>query len=164
MNDSSHPHPAGAGPTPYSRRSDGRAVLRSSVREFLASEFMHHLGVPTSRALSLSATAKPVVIRDQFYDGNAQKEPGAIVLRMAPTWVRFGTFEILASRREDSTMASLADHIIANHMPHLARGGYAAFLAEVMSDGSELTQPTGQSAPQRSDQFLPLARVPPPRS
>jgi uncharacterized protein YdiU (UPF0061 family) len=59
----------GAGPTPYARTADGRAVLRSSVREFLCSEAMHHLGVPTTRALSLVATGEHV-IRDMFYDGN----------------------------------------------------------------------------------------------
>ncbi|MBT8241584.1 MAG: YdiU family protein, partial [Acidimicrobiia bacterium] len=70
----------GAGPTPYSRRADGRAVLRSSVREFLCSEAMHFLGVPTTRALSLVVTGDEVV-RDMFYDGNAAPEPGAIVCR-----------------------------------------------------------------------------------
>ena len=67
----------GAGPTPYSRRADGRAVLRSSIREFLCSEAMHHLGVPTTRALSLVATGERV-IRDMFYDGNPVPEPGAL--------------------------------------------------------------------------------------
>ncbi len=81
----------GAGPTPYSRRADGRAVLRSSLREFLMSEAMHHLGVPTTRALSLVATGDKVM-RDMFYNGNAQYEPGAIVARMAPTFLRFGNF------------------------------------------------------------------------
>ncbi len=74
----------GAGPTPYSRRADGRAVLRSSVREFLCSEAMHALGVPTTRALSLVATGDTVV-RDMFYDGRAAPEPGAIAL---PGFVR----------------------------------------------------------------------------
>ena len=66
----------GAGPTPYSRTADGRAVLRSSIREFLCSEAMHHLGVPTTRALSLVLTGDQV-IRDMFYDGHARPEPGA---------------------------------------------------------------------------------------
>ena len=66
----------GAGPTPYSRTADGRAVLRSSVREFVCSEAMHHLGVPTTRALSLVATGEPV-LRDMFYDGRPDAEPGA---------------------------------------------------------------------------------------
>ena len=79
----------GAGPTPYSRRADGRAVLRSSLREFVCSEAMHYLGVPTTRALSLVATGDAVV-RDMFYNGNPQAEPGAIVARVAPTFIRFG--------------------------------------------------------------------------
>ena len=65
----------GAGRTPYSRTADGRAVLRSSVREFMCSEAMHHLGVPTTRALSLVATGESVV-RDMFYDGNPQSRAG----------------------------------------------------------------------------------------
>ncbi|MGV8943654.1 protein adenylyltransferase SelO family protein, partial [Thermomonas sp.] len=72
----------GAGPTPYSRSADGRAVLRSSVREFLCSEAMHHLGIPTTRALSLVGTGEDVV-RDMFYDGHPQAEPGAVVCRVA---------------------------------------------------------------------------------
>jgi uncharacterized protein YdiU (UPF0061 family) len=75
----------GAGPTPYSRTADGRAVLRSSLREFLCSEAMHHLGVPSTRALSLVLTGEQVV-RDMFYDGNPQAEPGAVVCRVAPSF------------------------------------------------------------------------------
>src|SRR4051812_20124068 len=89
----------GAGKTPYSRTADGRAVLRSSIREFLCSEAMHHLGVPTTRALSLVATGEPVM-RDMFYDGRAKPEPGAIVCRVAPSFIRFGNFELPASRRD----------------------------------------------------------------
>jgi len=89
----------GAGETPFSRRADGRAVLRSSLREFLCSEAMHHLGVPTTRALSLITTGDKVV-RDMFYDGNPQLETGAIVCRVAPSFTRFGHFELLASRDE----------------------------------------------------------------
>lgn len=89
----------GAGTTPYSRRADGRAVLRSSLREFLCSEAMHYLGVPTTRALSLISTGEPVV-RDMFYDGNPEHEPGAIVCRVAPSFTRFGHFEILAIQGE----------------------------------------------------------------
>ena len=87
----------GAGPTPYSRSADGRAVLRSSIREFLCSEAMHHLGVPTTRALSLVTTGATVV-RDMFYDGRPQAEPGAIVCRVAPSFIRLGNFELPASR------------------------------------------------------------------
>ena len=73
-------------------------MLRSSVREFMCSEAMHYLGVPTTRALSLVATGEAVV-RDMFYDGHPQAEPGAIVCRVAPSFVRFGNFEILAALR-----------------------------------------------------------------
>jgi len=89
----------GAGETPYSRRADGLAVLRSSLREYLCSEAMHHLGVPTTRALSLVKTGNQVV-RDMFYDGNPQIEQGAITCRVAPSFTRFGHFEILASHGE----------------------------------------------------------------
>src|SRR3982751_2016681 len=101
----------GAGPTPYSRQGDGRAVLRSSLREFLCSEAMHHLGVPTTRALSLVATGE-AVIRDMFYAGDPRPEPGAIVARVAPSFIRFGHFEILADRRERENLRALADYVV----------------------------------------------------
>jgi len=96
----------GAGETPYSRRADGRAVLRSSLREFLCSEAMHHLGVPSTRALSLVTTGEQVV-RDMFYDGNPQQEPGAVVCRVAPSFTRFGHFELLASKGELNLLKKL---------------------------------------------------------
>ena len=108
----------GAGPTPYSRTADGRAVLRSSIREFLCSEAMHHLGVPTTRALSLVATGDRV-LRDMFYDGNAQLETGAIVCRVAPSFIRFGNFEILTVREEFALLAQLVDFTIARDFPHI---------------------------------------------
>ena len=108
----------GAGKTPYSRTADGRAVLRSSVREFMCSEAMHHLGIPTTRALSLVATGEAVV-RDMFYDGNPQAEPGAIVCRVAPSFVRFGNFQIHAAYQELDTLRQLADYVIATHFPGL---------------------------------------------
>src|ERR1700736_6035565 len=108
----------GAGPTPYSRTADGRAVLRSSVREFLCSEAMHFLGVPTTRALSLVGTGD-VVIRDMFYSGDPQPEQGAVVCRVAPSFVRFGNFEIHASRPEIDSLQRLADYIITQHFPGL---------------------------------------------
>ena len=108
----------GAGPTPYSRTADGRAVLRSSVREFLCSEAMHHLGIPTTRALSLVATGAAVV-RDMFYDGNPQQEPGAVVCRVAPSFVRFGNFEILAAQQESDLLRQLADYVIREHFAEL---------------------------------------------
>jgi serine/tyrosine/threonine adenylyltransferase len=102
----------GAGPTPYSRRADGRAVLRSSIREFLLSEAMHHLGIPTTRALSLVATGDQVV-RDMFYDGHPKAEPGAIVCRVSPSFTRFGHFEILAARGDVALLTRLVDFTIA---------------------------------------------------
>lgn len=128
----------GAGPTPYSRRADGRAVLRSSVREFLCSEAMAHLGVPTTRALCLVGTGE-AVIRDMLYDGNPRPEPGAIVCRVAPSFVRFGNFELPASRGDLSLLATLLDFTIRRDHPHLTASGEdpsadavrAAFFAEV---------------------------------
>jgi uncharacterized protein YdiU (UPF0061 family) len=108
----------GAGPTPYSRRADGRAVLRSSIREFLCSEAMHHLGVPTTRALSLVLTGDAVV-RDMFYDGNPEPEQGAIVCRVAPSFVRFGHFEIFASRGDLSLLRRLVDFVIDRDFPEI---------------------------------------------
>jgi len=108
----------GAGPTPYSRTADGRAVLRSSIREFLCSEAMHHLGVPTTRALSLVATGE-AVMRDMFYDGNPRPEPGAIVCRVAPSFIRFGNFEIFTAREDLTTLTRLVDFTIARDFPEL---------------------------------------------
>ncbi len=109
----------GAGPTPYSRRADGRAVLRSSIREFICSEAMHHLGVPTTRALSLVGTGETVV-RDMFYDGRARPEPGAVVCRVAPSFIRFGNFEIFAARGEEELLARLIDFTIDRDFPEIA--------------------------------------------
>ena len=108
----------GAGPTPYSRRADGRAVLRSSVREYLMSEAMFYLGVPTTRALSLVTTGEPVM-RDMFYDGHPAYEPGAVVMRVAPSFLRFGNFEILAARQEISNLKKLTDWTIERYFPHI---------------------------------------------
>ncbi|MFP7721666.1 protein adenylyltransferase SelO [Lysobacter sp. A3-1-A15] len=109
----------GAGPTPYSRGADGRAVLRSSIREFLCSEAMHHLGVPTTRALCLMGTGEQVE-RDMFYDGHPQMEPGAVVCRVAPSFIRFGTFELPASRGDTGLLRKLVDFTIDRDYPHLA--------------------------------------------
>ena len=108
----------GAGPTPYSRRADGRAVLRSSVREYLMSEAMYYLGVPTTRALSLVATGDQVM-RDMFYNGNPEFEPGAIVMRVAPSFLRFGNFEMPAARQETDNLRKLTDWTIARYYPHI---------------------------------------------
>ncbi len=110
----------GAGPTPYSRRADGRAVLRSSIREFICSEAMHHLGVPTTRALSLVGTGEKVM-RDMFYDGHARPEPGAVVCRVAPSFIRFGSFEIFAARGEEPLLQQLIDFTIDRDFPELAQ-------------------------------------------
>jgi serine/tyrosine/threonine adenylyltransferase len=108
----------GAGPTPYSRTADGRAVLRSSIREFLCSEAMHHLGVPTTRALSVVTTGEQV-LRDMFYNGNAELEPGAVVCRVAPSFIRFGNFEILAARDDQALLRQLVDFTIARDFPEI---------------------------------------------
>lgn len=112
----------GAGPTPYSRFADGRAVLRSSIREFLCSEAMHHLGVPTTRALCLVATGEAVV-RDMFYDGHPREEPGAVVCRVAPSFIRFGHFELPSARGEIALLRALTRFCIRRDFPHLAPEG-----------------------------------------
>jgi uncharacterized protein YdiU (UPF0061 family) len=104
----------GAGPTPYSRTGDGRAVLRSSIREFLCSEAMHHLGVPTTRALSLVATGDRVW-RDMFYDGRPEQEPGAVVCRVAPTFLRFGSLQIHALHRQPDVLRELLGYILEHY-------------------------------------------------
>jgi len=118
----------GAGLTPYSRRADGRAVLRSSIREFICSEAMFHLGVPTTRALALVGSGEPV-LRDMFYDGRPSQEPGAIVTRVAPSFVRFGNFEIFAVRGDTERLRRLADYVITHHYPELGAPGPATYVA-----------------------------------
>ena len=108
----------GAGPTPYSRGADGLAVLRSSVREFLCSEAMHHLGVPTTRALSLVLSGEQVV-RDMFYDGHPRPEPGAVVCRVAPSFTRFGHFQIHAARQDLVTLEKLVAYTLSTDFPEL---------------------------------------------
>lgn len=133
----------GAGPTPYSRTADGLAVLRSSVREFLCSEAMHHLGIPTTRALSLVLTGGKVV-RDMFYDGNPQPEPGAVVCRVVESFVRFGSFQIFASRDDVPRLQKLVDFTITSDFPHLLDNGqvtqesYVAWFQEVCSRTAQM--------------------------
>ena len=133
----------GAGPTPYSRRGDGRAVMRSSIREFLCSEAMHHLGIPTTRALCLVATGDSVV-RDMFYDGRPEAEPGAICVRLAPSFVRFGNFELFAARSDLDGLRSLAHHVIEADYPHLVdhhpsdHDRYVAWYGEVVDRTAQL--------------------------
>lgn len=109
----------GAGPTPFSRHADGRAVLRSSLREYVCSEVMHALDVPTTRALSLVQTGE-MVVRDMFYDGNPQPEPGAVVCRVAPSFVRFGNFELPAARADNVLLRQLVEFVIRSDRPDLA--------------------------------------------
>ncbi len=121
----------GAGPTPYSRGADGRAVLRSSMREFLCSEAMHHLGVPTTRALSLVATGEEVV-RDMLYDGNPRPEPGAVVCRVAPSFIRFGHFQLPSARGDLELTRQILEHTIRIGFPHLRGDQIIEFFADVV--------------------------------
>lgn len=133
----------GAGPTPYSRTADGRAVLRSSLREFLCSEAMHHLGVPTTRGLSLVATGEEVV-RDMFYDGHAKPEPGAIVCRVAPSFLRFGNYQLFAAREDLENLRRLLDFTLRYHSRKVAikaeytAEDYVAWFREVCELTAEL--------------------------
>ena len=106
----------GSGITPYSRFADGKAVLRSSIREFLCSEAMHHLGVPTTRALSLVTTGEKV-LRDMMYDGNPALETGAVVCRVAPSFIRFGSFQIHTIMQDYTTLKTLVEHTVRTHYP-----------------------------------------------
>jgi serine/tyrosine/threonine adenylyltransferase len=130
----------GAGLTPYSRHADGLAVLRSSIREFLCSEAMYHLGVPTTRALSLVTTGEQVV-RDMFYNGNPKPEPGAIVCRVAESFLRFGHFQILTAQGNLGLLQKLLDYTINNYFPQLGKPSvetYLAWFAEVCSRTAKL--------------------------
>jgi uncharacterized protein YdiU (UPF0061 family) len=130
----------GSGPTPYSRTADGLAVLRSSVREYLCSEAMHHLGVPSTRALSLSLTGDQV-LRDVMYNGNPAHEKGAIVSRVAKSFLRFGNFEIFSSRNDLKNLKILTDYTIKSHFSHLGRPSkevYLQFFQEVTNKTLEM--------------------------
>lgn len=130
----------GAGPTPYSRRADGFAVLRSSIREYLCSEAMYHLGVPTTRALSLIKTGD-LVTRDMLYNGNPADEIGAVVCRVSESFIRFGSFEIFASRGEKEELKQLVDYTIKHHFKGLgepSKQTYLAFFKEVVSRTKDL--------------------------
>jgi len=123
----------GAGRTPYSRSADGRAVLRSSLREYLCSEAVHYLGIPTTRSLSLVTTGEPV-IRDMFYDGHAKAEPGAIVCRVAPSFTRFGHFELPCARGDLDLLKRLVDFSLqAEFEGRFESGaeGYCAWFGEI---------------------------------
>jgi uncharacterized protein YdiU (UPF0061 family) len=124
----------GAGPTPYSRRGDGRAVLRSSIREFLASEAIHGLGIPTTRALCVTGSPAPV--------RREEVETAAVVTRVAPSFVRFGHFEHFAANGQIDALRALADHVVRVHFPEIEdkQGAerYTALLGEVTTRTAEL--------------------------
>jgi len=126
----------GVGETPYSRTADGLAVLRSSIREHLISEAMYYLGVPTTRSLSLALSGDQV-LRDIMYDGNSAYEKGAIVCRVSPCFIRFGNFEIFASRKDFETLQALTDYTINEFYPDIKAGnkeGYIAFFNEAVTN------------------------------
>ncbi|RDD47790.1 UPF0061 protein [Trichoplax sp. H2] len=129
----------GSGKTPYSRDGDGRAVLRSSIREYLVSEAMYHLGIPTTRAASIVTSDEPIW-RDQFYDGHPRAEKAGIVLRLAPSWFRFGSIEILHYNQEFHLLNRLVDVIINLHYPHLSDDNrkYIKFYAEIINTTASL--------------------------
>ena len=119
----------GAGETPYSRMADGRAVLRSTIREYLCSEAMHHLGIPTSRALGIVGSDFPV-LRETV-------ETAAVLLRVAPSHVRFGSFEVFFYRNQHQHVRTLADYVIREHFPEITEApgssaSHLAFLREVI--------------------------------
>jgi uncharacterized protein YdiU (UPF0061 family) len=124
----------GAGPTPYSRRGDGRAVLRSSIREFLASEAMHGLDIPTTRALCITGSPTKVY--------REEAETAAVVTRVAPSFIRFGHFEHFAALDDLDALRDLADHVIEHHMPQFldlqGETRYAALLQEVVERTANL--------------------------
>lgn len=122
----------GSGLTPYSRDGDGRAVLRSTIREYLCSEAMHGLGIPTARALSIIASD------DEVYRENI--ETGAMLTRMAPSHIRFGSFEVFYYRNQYQQIKTLADHVIEHHYPELLaeNNPYLALLQEVISRTAKL--------------------------
>ncbi|XP_061569173.1 protein adenylyltransferase SelO-like isoform X2 [Cololabis saira] len=130
----------GSGKTPYSRSGDGRAVIRSSVREFLCSEAMYFLGIPTSRAASLIVSDEPV-LRDQFYNGNVKKERGAVVLRLAKSWFRIGSLEILSESGELDLLRNLLNFIIKEHFSFIRLDDpekYLVFYSTVVNETAHL--------------------------
>lgn len=122
----------GSGLTPYSRDGDGRAVLRSTIREYLASEAMHALGIPTTRALCIIGSD------DEVY--REQIEPGAMLTRLAPSHVRFGSFEVFYYRNQFDHIRTLADYVIDHHFPELSNSQdrYAAWLGVVVERTASL--------------------------
>ncbi len=126
----------GAGKTPYSRNADGLAVLRSSIREHLCSEAMFYLGVPTTRSLSLMTTGD-AVMRDMLYDGHPDYEKGAVVCRVAPSFIRFGSFELFSARNDGKNIKLLTDFTIKHYFPEIkgeTKESYLAFFKSVAAN------------------------------
>ncbi|WP_220814691.1 protein adenylyltransferase SelO [Pseudomonas paralcaligenes] len=125
-------HLKGAGQTPYSRMGDGRAVLRSSIREFLASEYLHALGIPTSRALCVTGSSTPV--------WREKQETGAMLLRLSPSHVRFGHFEYFYYTNQHERLKELGEHVLACHFPACLadKNPWAAMFREVVERNAEL--------------------------
>jgi len=125
-------HLKGSGPTRFSRGSDGRAVLRSSIREYLCSEAMFGLGIPTTRALCLIASSESV-IRERV-------EPGAMLVRMAQSHVRFGSLEYFYHRGDHDNLRQLGEYLLAEEFAHLRdeEAPYLALFDEVMASTAKL--------------------------
>jgi uncharacterized protein YdiU (UPF0061 family) len=122
----------GSGPTPFSRRGDGRAALGPVLREYLVSEAMAVMGLPTTRALAATLTGETVA-RETFL-------PGAVLTRVAASHIRVGTFQYFAARQDVAALRHLADHVIARHYPDAAASGqpYHALLEGVIGRQAEL--------------------------
>lgn len=125
-------HLKGAGQTPFSRMGDGRAVLRSSIREFLASEALHALGIPSSRAACVIGSSTPV--------WREKHEQGAMILRLAPSHVRFGSFEYFYYTKQHDHLKTLVDHVLNLHYPHCLEQPepYLAMYKEIVERNAEL--------------------------
>ena len=129
----------GAGKTPYSRFADGRAVLRSSLREYMCSEAMHGLGIPTTQALSLCLSGD-LVERDMFYNGHAAFEPGAIVSRVSRSFIRFGHFELPAARKEWGLLRQLCQFCLSEYFPHLEAANAGSLERAVLAMFREIAE------------------------
>ncbi|WP_026728706.1 protein adenylyltransferase SelO [Flavobacterium denitrificans] len=130
----------GAGKTPYSRTADGLAVLRSSIREYLCAEAMYNLGVPTTRSLSLILSGDQV-LRDILYNGNPAYEKGAIVCRVAPSFIRFGSFEMLTARNELKNLKQFVEFNIKHYFPEITgepKEQYLQFFRKVADTTREM--------------------------
>ena len=125
-------HIKGAGKTPYSRFGDGRAVLRSTIREYLCGEAMHHLGIPSSRSLIMIGSDEPVF--------RETTEFGAMMVRVAKTHIRFGHFEYLMHNKKSELIPILLDHVIENYFPDLkeSKDGYTDLFEKIVSSTASL--------------------------